>query len=51
MMQLAFKNIETTIINILYVLRNVNENVNMMRLEIEDTNMTQMKLLRMKKIQ
>lgn len=31
------------------MLRNVQENMNMMRLEIEDINMTQMKLLRMKK--
>ena len=48
MTQLAFKNIETAITNILHMLRNVEENMNMMRLEIEDINMTQMKLLRMK---
>lgn len=31
------------------MLRNVEENMNMMKLEIGDINMTQMKLLRMKK--
>lgn len=31
MMKLALKNIKTTVTNILYMLRNVEENTNMMR--------------------